>query len=119
MRRTISIRSFQKVQIQNLFCKENSRLEVWLPRRSQDLEQWIQYEGLYGGECNEKKVVGFDIEWRPSFQKGRYNKAALVQIAGKSSVVLIQMKAFKVIPPNLIDLISSKKIIKVLLPRNF
>jgi hypothetical protein len=38
--------------------------------------------------------VGFDLEWKPSFHRGRYeNPVALVQLANKDSILLLQVSA--------------------------
>jgi hypothetical protein len=40
--------------------------------------------------------VGFDLEWRPSFQKGQpENPVALVQLANEETILLIQVSAMQ------------------------
>lgn len=41
-------------------------------------------------------VLGFDLEWRPTFKKGYpRNPVALVQLADENAMVLIQVSAMQ------------------------
>jgi ribonuclease D len=46
-------------------------------------------------ELHAEKVLGFDIEVRPTFKTGDHFPPALVQMAGKSKVFLVQLKKVK------------------------
>ena len=47
----------------------------------------------HGEGLSLSTVVGFDVEWRPNFNAGGVqNKTALVQLASRTSALLIQMK---------------------------
>jgi len=43
-------------------------------------------------ELRAEKVLGFDIEVRPTFKSGDHSPPALVQLAGRKKVFLIQLK---------------------------
>jgi len=43
-------------------------------------------------ELNAERVLGFDIEVRPAFKSGDHFPPALVQLAGRKKVFLIQLK---------------------------
>jgi ribonuclease D len=43
-------------------------------------------------ELNAERVLGFDIEVRPTFKSGDHFPPALVQLAGKKKVFLLQLK---------------------------
>lgn len=46
-------------------------------------------------ELHAEKVLGFDIEVRPTFKSGDHFPPALVQLAGKGKVYLVQLKKIK------------------------
>jgi ribonuclease D len=46
-------------------------------------------------ELHAEKVLGFDIEVRPTFKSGDHFPPALVQLAGKKKVFLVQLKKLK------------------------
>jgi len=60
-------------------------------RGIEELRAWIR------GICKESEArggalpLGFDLEWRPSFQKGRENKVALLQLSTTTNALLVQM----------------------------
>jgi ribonuclease D len=57
--------------------------------------------------------LGFDIEWKPNFQKGRpENPVALVQLSNASQVVLIQLSAMRQFPVNLKEVLANPAIVK-------
>lgn len=58
-----------------------------------------------------EKVLGFDTESRPSFRKGESFPAALIQLAGRRSVYLFQLRQLK-FPRPLREVLSSPHIIK-------
>jgi ribonuclease D len=43
-------------------------------------------------ELHAERVLGFDIEVRPAFKSGDHFQPALVQLAGKKTVFLVQLK---------------------------
>jgi ribonuclease D len=46
-------------------------------------------------ELHAEKVLGFDIEVRPTFKSGDHFPPALVQLAGRKKVFLVQLKKLK------------------------
>ncbi|KAH8120578.1 ribonuclease H-like domain-containing protein [Phellopilus nigrolimitatus] len=59
------------------------------------------------------RVVGFDLEWRPSFTPGSpKHPVALVQIATPETILLLQVSAMKMFPSKLIDFLDDENIIK-------
>ncbi|EGO28687.1 hypothetical protein SERLADRAFT_459373, partial [Serpula lacrymans var. lacrymans S7.9] len=60
-----------------------------------------------------KGPLGFDLEWRPNFRKGeRENPVALVQLANKDTVWLIQVSAMIEFPATLKDILGSDEWVK-------
>jgi ribonuclease D len=58
------------------------------------------------------KVIGFDTETRPAFQKGQYFPVSLLQIALPDMVYLFRLKNLG-LPPSLVQLFSDENIMKV------
>ena len=46
-------------------------------------------------ELRAEKILGFDIEIRPTFKVGDHFPPALLQLAGKKQVFLVQLKKVK------------------------
>jgi ribonuclease D len=46
-------------------------------------------------DLHAEKILGFDIEVRPTFKSGEHFPPALVQLAGKDAVYLVQLKKVK------------------------
>ncbi|MGL5683052.1 MAG: 3'-5' exonuclease [Marinifilaceae bacterium] len=63
-------------------------------------------------EITQAKVVGFDTETKPSFQKGVINKVSLIQLATPEKVYLFRIHHCGFIP-QLRKIFSDKNIIKV------
>lgn len=88
---------------------KHSSLNVLIPSNAEEFEEWLNLEQIF----DRKSVIGFDVEWKPSFSQFRYNKIGLIQLATDKSVALIQMaKLSNEIPPFLTKLINSSDIIK-------
>ena len=62
-------------------------------------------------ELHAEKVLGFDIEVRPTFNSGDHFPPALVQMAGKNKVFLVQLKKLHSLH-QLAGLFADPKIIK-------
>jgi len=62
-------------------------------------------------ELHAEKVLGFDIEVRPTFNSGDHFPPALVQMAGKNKVFLVQLKKLHSLH-QLAGLFADAKIIK-------
>ena len=62
-------------------------------------------------ELHAEKVLGFDIEVRPTFKSGDHFPPALVQMAGKNKVFLVQLKKLHSLH-QLAGLFADAKIIK-------
>ncbi|KAI8328448.1 ribonuclease H-like domain-containing protein, partial [Chlamydoabsidia padenii] len=60
-----------------------------------------------------EKVFGLDMEWKPSFVKGRpQNPVGLIQICGVTRILLIQVAQMKGLSPGLIEFLMDPKIYK-------
>ncbi|KAG8778841.1 hypothetical protein FRC15_010532 [Serendipita sp. 397] len=80
----------------------------YLRERDADFEGW-KNQSLRG-----VTVLGFDIEWRPSFVKDRpENRVATIQIASKHDVSVVQISNLGHVPQNLRDILRNPNIIKV------
>jgi ribonuclease D len=62
-------------------------------------------------ELQAERVLGFDIEVRPTFKSGDHFPPALVQLAGKKKVFLVQLKKLKVMQ-TLAALFADARVIK-------
>ncbi|OJT14022.1 Werner Syndrome-like exonuclease [Trametes pubescens] len=59
------------------------------------------------------KVLGFDLEWKPNFIKGRpENPVALVQLASADLVLLIHIFHMPTFPERLRDLLADETVVK-------
>ncbi len=58
------------------------------------------------------KAVGFDTETRPSFQKGRNNKVALMQISTEDTCFLFRLNLINV-PESLKQFLTDPRILKI------
>jgi hypothetical protein len=90
-------------------------IEVLVARKEKDIAQWLRKNlpKCSRDPRNNQKVVGFDVEWRPNFLQKSQNKISLVQVATPTSALLIQMKFVQKPPPSLVEIVSSKEIMKV------
>jgi hypothetical protein len=62
-------------------------------------------------ELAGEKLLGFDTETKPNFQKGQDNPPALLQLAGAKTVYIFQLKALG-LPPELRQLLADPRIVK-------
>ena len=62
-------------------------------------------------ELRKERILGFDTETKPSFRKGESNLPALVQLAGKDKVYVIQLKLLEQ-PERLTELFTDETIVK-------
>lgn len=62
-------------------------------------------------ELNKEKLLGFDTETRPAFQRGVSYPPALIQLSGKHAVYLFQLSSTK-LPRELADVLANPRIIK-------
>lgn len=54
------------------------------------------YQRQRGKTLGPKRLIGLDLEWRPQYNRGaRENPTALVQVAVKNTVLLLQVSAMK------------------------
>ncbi|KAI0823109.1 ribonuclease H-like domain-containing protein, partial [Trametes gibbosa] len=59
------------------------------------------------------KVLGFDLEWKPNFVKGRpENPVALVQLASEDLVLLIHVFHMRTFPERLRELLADETVVK-------
>lgn len=77
---------------------------VSLPRTREEIYAACQ-------DLQKEKVLGFDTETRPTFQKGQHYKPSLVQLAGEKNIYLFQLKRMETLIP-LFDLLESPAILK-------
>jgi len=61
---------------------------------------------------NQHTVLGFDTETKPTFNKGEYNKTALIQLATEEDAYLFKINEIGLTAP-LIDLLSNNDIQKI------
>ena len=62
-------------------------------------------------ELQDKKVLGFDTETRPSFRKGRKNKVSLIQLAISDLACLFRINRIG-IPGELVEILADPEVIK-------
>jgi hypothetical protein len=67
------------------------------------VENWLH---AHGGESK----YGLDIEWRPTFQRGDYHAAALLQLSLEKVCLLIQLRFIEVLPASLQRLLADPNI---------
>jgi len=60
----------------------------------------------------DKPVLGFDTETRPSFKKGRYHKVALLQLSAHHDAFLFRLNKIH-LPEFVMEILENKDIIKV------
>ncbi|KAI0639038.1 ribonuclease H-like domain-containing protein [Trametes polyzona] len=61
----------------------------------------------------DSKVLGFDLEWKPNFVKGRpENPVALVQLASADIILLIHIFHMPTFPERLRDLLADEGVVK-------
>lgn len=58
----------------------------------------------------DEAVWGLDIEWRPTFQKGDYHFASLLQLSLEDCCLLVQLQFIDVLPESLKNLLSNSQI---------
>lgn len=63
------------------------------------------------GHLLNEKILGFDTETKPAFQKGRQNLPSVLQLAGRDTVYIFQLKQLH-LPRKLCKILSAKTIIK-------
>ena len=94
-----------------------AEIDVVISSSVADMDQWLE-DNVLGAHSppssriGGKIVLGFDIEWRPNRNKGKNNKAALVQLATTNSVLLYQFGNFTSIPISLCNVIKSDSVLK-------
>jgi len=59
------------------------------------VENWVSQQ-------SGQEIVGFDLEWRPNFQKGSNNPTALLQLCTDKGCLIIQMLSLDFIPEALV-----------------
>eukprot|EP00808_Paulinella_micropora_P024099 g20687.t1 len=58
-------------------------------------------------------VVGLDMEWKPTYQRGfQSNPVALVQVWNESLALLLRVRCFKSLPPALVELLQHPQLLK-------
>ncbi|HAM98419.1 MAG TPA: 3'-5' exonuclease [Marinilabiliales bacterium] len=60
----------------------------------------------------KQKVLGFDTETKPNFAKGKKNQVALLQLATEKSAFIFRINKMG-LPPELMEVLSDPKIVKV------
>lgn len=124
MKRSIFIRSMNNKHSYTKIipsCIANGpNLDVLVTHSDEDVTKWLITNKIW--DINDKKekikddkvILGFDVEWRPSFNKGASsNKVSLIQLCTLNSAILIQIMKMNQIPNSLKEVIQSSNIIKV------
>ncbi|PAV21868.1 ribonuclease H [Pyrrhoderma noxium] len=71
------------------------------------------YQRQRGKTLGSKRLIGLDLEWRPQYNRGaRENPTALVQVAVKNTVLLLQVSAMKAFPSKLAEILDDESIMK-------
>ena len=60
-----------------------------------------------------KQLLGFDTETRPSFQKGKQHKVALIQVATDNQCFLFRLNHMEGIPASILRLLEDTTVTKV------
>lgn len=78
---------------------------VTVASKGATVDKWLE---------GRKEVVkyGLDIEWRPTFQKGDYHYAALLQLSHDGCCLLIQLQFIDNLPSSLKRLLADPSIMK-------
>ncbi|KAK7309678.1 hypothetical protein RJT34_06600 [Clitoria ternatea] len=74
------------------------------------LTSWIK-QHLQAKCSRHKKVVGLDIEWRPSFTRGVKNPVAIIQLCYKKCCIIFQLYQASTIPRSLYKALDNPNII--------
>lgn len=63
-------------------------------------------------QLQKEKILGFDTETKPTFNKGEYNQTALIQLSSMRNAYIIRIKEIGI--PNLLkNLLEDREIIKI------
>jgi hypothetical protein len=62
-------------------------------------------------EHQGQTMFGFDIEWRPTFQKGDYHEASLLQLSVEKRCLLVQLFFMDFFPESLKSLLADPRVI--------
>ncbi|KAK7304871.1 hypothetical protein VNO77_42764 [Canavalia gladiata] len=73
------------------------------------LSSWIR-DHLQAPCSRRRKVVGLDIEWRPSFTRGVKNPVAIIQLCIKSCCLIFQLHHASSIPKSLYNALDNPNI---------
>jgi hypothetical protein len=68
------------------------------------VESWV-------AEHQGQTMFGFDIEWRPTFQKGDYHEASLLQLSVEKRCLLVQLFFMDFFPESLKSLLADPQVI--------
>jgi hypothetical protein len=68
------------------------------------VESWV-------AEHQGQTMFGFDIEWRPTFQKGDYHEASLLQLSVEKRCLLVQLFFMDFFPESLKSLLADPRVI--------
>ncbi|KAG8924338.1 hypothetical protein FRC02_010495 [Tulasnella sp. 418] len=104
--------------------KENGKQDVQLPVFGWQKEANSDVQLFYATTIEESEklvdrlagstVLGFDMEWRPVFQKNvPQRKVALIQLCDDKTILLLHVSAMHTIPSKLEGLLSNPSIVKV------
>lgn len=81
----------------------NEKVMVTVASKGATVERWL--EGR-----KEAAKWGLDIEWRPTFQKGDYHYAALLQLSLEDCCLLVQLQIIDTLPVSLKRLLADPNI---------
>ena len=90
-------------------CKDGlPSLAVTVTCSAVEIDDWISANNILNAPA-----VGFDIEWKPQYQKGQTNKLALIQISIPTAALIIQTHYLDYFPRLFIEVMNSKSVLKV------
>ena len=99
-------------------------VEVLVTSNEQEINRWVT-ENVYSSTSSFKdsnrpssairanRVVGFDIEWKPSFVRNTYNPTAIIQVSTLTSILVAQVIGYKTLPDSLSQMLTDENCAKV------
>lgn len=79
------------------------KVMVTVASKGATVEKWLEVR-------KEEVKWGLDIEWRPTFQKGDYHNAALLQLSLEECCLLVQLRFIDMLPASLKSLLANPNI---------
>ena len=99
------VETYDKENIRNL-PQEQFEGHIYILQTENEAVRAVDY-------LMQKPLLGFDTETRPSFQKGKLNKVALLQVATQDQCFLFRLNRMEGIPTSIKSLLEDEVITKV------